>query len=133
MLASDLFAPRAARVPVPTDHAGRPVPTITPVLLAQAVRVVDRRTVLWLAGILAIIAMRPWAPSWATTPFGLLSTVLPVVLTLYIEARKQLLQSLRDGAERAPGEQHYFFFFFFFFFPLRSRVRCTTSSRTGSA
>ncbi|WIX93136.1 sensor histidine kinase [Amycolatopsis sp. DG1A-15b] len=104
MLASDLFAP-GLLVPV-HPIALTTVPTITPVLLAQAVRVLDRRTVLWLAGILAIVAMRPWAPSWATTPFGLLSTALPVAITLYIEARKQLLQSLRDRAERAEREQH---------------------------
>ncbi|HET6706534.1 sensor histidine kinase [Amycolatopsis sp.] len=104
MLASDLFAP-GLLVPV-QPIALTTVPTITPVLLAQAVRVLDRRTVLWLAGILAVVAMRPWTPSWATTPFGLLSTALPVAITLYIEARKQLLQSLRDRAERAEREQH---------------------------
>ncbi|MEU0531928.1 sensor histidine kinase [Amycolatopsis tolypomycina] len=104
MLASDLFAP-GLLVPV-QPIALTTVPTITPVLLAQAVRVLDRRTVLWLAGILAVVAMRPWTPSWATTPFGLLSTALPVAITLYVEARKQLLQSLRDRAERAEREQH---------------------------
>ncbi|RSM34388.1 two-component sensor histidine kinase [Amycolatopsis balhimycina DSM 5908] len=104
MLGSDLFAP-GLLVPV-HPVALMTVPTITPVVLAQLVRVLDRRTVLWLTGILAVVATRPWEPSWSVTPFGLLSTVLPVVITFYVEARKQLLRSLRDRAERAEREQH---------------------------
>ncbi len=104
MLASDTFAP-GLLVPL-HPLALTTVPTITPVILSQAARVLDRRTVLWVAGVLAVIAARPWTPSWATTPFGLLSTALPALSSLYFEARKQLLQSLRDRAERAEREQH---------------------------
>ncbi|MEV4058131.1 histidine kinase [Amycolatopsis sp. NPDC049688] len=104
MLASDTFAP-GLLVPV-QPLALTTVPTIAPVILSQAARVLDRRTVLWVAGVLAVIAARPWTPSWATTPFGLLSTALPALLSLYFEARRQLLQSLRDRAERAEREQH---------------------------
>jgi signal transduction histidine kinase len=82
------------------------VPTITPVVLSQLPRVLDRRTVLWLAGILTLIAARPWVPSWSTTPFAVLSTTLPAMLGLYGQARRQLLRSLRDRAERAEREQH---------------------------
>ncbi|MEC3977471.1 sensor histidine kinase [Amycolatopsis sp. H20-H5] len=104
MLASDLLAP-GLLVPV------RPltlmtVPTITPVLLSQLARVLDRRRLLTLAGVLAVIATRPWNASWSTTPFGLLATALPVAIALYFEARRQLLSSLRDRAERAEREQH---------------------------
>lgn len=104
MLAGDVFAP-GLLVPV-HPLALTTVPTIAPVILSQAARVLDRRTVLWVAGILAVIAARPWTPSWSTTPFGLLSTALPALLSLYFEARRQLLQSLRDRAERAEREQH---------------------------
>ncbi|MEV6825724.1 histidine kinase [Amycolatopsis sp. NPDC051102] len=104
MLASDTFAP-GLLVPV-QPLALTTVPTIAPVILSQAARVLDRRTVLWVAGVLAVIAARPWTPSWATTPFGLLSTALPALASLYFEARRQLLQSLRDRAERAEREQH---------------------------
>ncbi|MGW3996557.1 sensor histidine kinase [Amycolatopsis sp. NPDC004772] len=104
MLAADTFAPGLLVPPHPL--ALTTVPTITPVILSQAARVLDKRTVLWVAGILAVIAARPWTPSWATTPFGLLSTALPALASLYFEARKQLLQSLRDRAERAEREQH---------------------------
>lgn len=104
MLASDLFAP-GLLVPV-QPIAMTTVPTVTPVMLAQVLRVLDRRTVLWLTAVLALIATRPWEPNWSITPFGLLSTVLPVAISFYVEARKQLLQSLRDRAERAEREQH---------------------------
>ncbi|KDN23661.1 sensor histidine kinase [Amycolatopsis rifamycinica] len=104
MLAADTFAP-GLLVPV-NPLALTTVPTITPVILSQAARVLDKRTLLCVAGVLAVIAARPWTPSWATTPFGLLSTALPALSSLYFEARKQLLQSLRDRAERAEREQH---------------------------
>ncbi len=104
MLASDVFAP-GLLVPL-QPLALLTVPTITPVILSQAARVLDRRTVLWVTGILAVVAARPWTPSWAVTPFGLLSTALPALVSLYFEARRQLLQSLRDRAERAEREQH---------------------------
>ncbi|WP_344866002.1 sensor histidine kinase [Amycolatopsis ultiminotia] len=104
MLASDLFAP-GLLLPVekPTLMT---VPTITPVVLSQLARLLDRRRLLWIAGLLALLAARPWDPAWNTTPFGLLSTALPVAISLYFEARKQLLRSLRDRAERAEREQH---------------------------
>lgn len=104
MLASDLFAPGLLVAVRPL--ALTTVPTITPVVLSQLPRVLDRRTVLWLAGILTLIAARPWVPSWSTTPFAVLSTTLPAMLGLYGEARRQLLRSLRDRAERAEREQH---------------------------
>jgi signal transduction histidine kinase len=104
MLASDLFAPGLLVAVHPL--ALSTVPAITSVVLSQLARVLDRRTVLWLAGILTLIAARPWVPSWSTTPFAVLSTTLPALLSLYFEARRQLLQSLRDRAERAEREQH---------------------------
>ncbi|WP_410593802.1 sensor histidine kinase [Amycolatopsis sp. lyj-23] len=104
MLASDTFAPGLLVPDQPL--ALTTVPTITSVILSQSARVLDKRTVLWVAGVLAVIAARPWTPGWSTTPFGLLSTALPALASLYFEARKQLLQSLRDRAERAEREQH---------------------------
>ncbi|GAB3377044.1 sensor histidine kinase [Amycolatopsis echigonensis] len=104
MLASDLFSPGLL---VPTHQPTlMTVPTITPIVLAQLVRQLDRRRLLWIAGFLALLATRPWNPAWNTTPFGLLSTALPVAVALYFEARRQLLSSLRDRAERAEREQH---------------------------
>jgi signal transduction histidine kinase len=104
MLASDLFSP-GLLVPA-VQPTLMTVPTITPVVLSQAARLLDRRRLLWLAGILALLATRPWNPAWNTTPFGLLATALPVAVSMYYEARRQLLRSLRDRAERAEREQH---------------------------
>ncbi len=104
MLASDLLDPGLL---VPTRQLTvMTVPTITPVVLSQLARVLDRRTVLWLTALLVVCASRPWNPNWSTTPFGLLGTALPTALSLYFEARRQLLKSLRDRAERAEREQH---------------------------
>ncbi|MGW4133925.1 sensor histidine kinase [Amycolatopsis japonica] len=104
MLASDLLSPGLL---VPERQLTlMTVPTITPVVLSQLARLIDRRTLLWLTAILAVCASRPWDAHWNTTPFGLLSTALPTTLSLYFEARRQLLRSLRDRAERAEREQH---------------------------
>ncbi|WP_410648814.1 sensor histidine kinase [Amycolatopsis sp. cmx-4-54] len=104
MLASDLFAP-GLLVPV-RQLTLMTVPTITPVVLSRLARLIDRRTLLWLTAILIACASRPWDAHWNTTPFGLLNTALPTTLSLYFEARRQLLRSLRDRAERAEREQH---------------------------
>ncbi|WP_328611497.1 sensor histidine kinase [Amycolatopsis sp. NBC_00345] len=104
MLASDLFSP-GLLVPA-VQPTLMTVPTITPVVLTQAARLMDRRRLLWLAGVLALLATRPWDPAWNTTPFGLLATALPVAISMYYEARRQLLRSLRDRADRAEREQH---------------------------
>ncbi|MFI5612808.1 sensor histidine kinase [Amycolatopsis sp. NPDC051903] len=104
MLASDLFWPGLL---MPADKPTlMTVPTITPVVLTQLAKLVDRRRLLWIGGVLALLATRPWDPAWNTTPFGLLSTAFPVAVSLYFEARRQLLRSLRDRAERAEREQH---------------------------
>ncbi|QFU92374.1 sensor histidine kinase [Amycolatopsis sp. YIM 10] len=103
MLVADLFAPGLLSPLDPLTLAT--VPTVTPVLVVAMVRVLDRRTALILTGVLAVIATRAWTPSWDITPFGLVNTVLPALLILYVDARKQLLQSLRDRAERAEREQ----------------------------
>ncbi|MDI5981334.1 sensor histidine kinase [Amycolatopsis magusensis] len=104
MLAGDLFAPGLLSPTEPLTLAT--VPTITPILVGAMIRVLDRRVALTLVAVLTLIATRAWAPRWDTTPFGLVSTVLPALFVLYTEARKQLLQSLRDRAERAEREQH---------------------------
>ncbi|KZB83639.1 histidine kinase [Amycolatopsis regifaucium] len=104
MLASDLLSPGLL---VPERQLTlMTVPSITPVVLSQLARLMDRRTLLWLTAVLVVCASRPWDAHWNTTPFGLLSTALPTTISLYFEARRQLLRSLRDRAERAEREQH---------------------------
>ncbi|QWF77116.1 sensor histidine kinase [Amycolatopsis sp. CA-230715] len=102
-LASDLFSPGLLKPVVPLTLTT--VPVAVPAVATQLPRLLDRRTALVLAGVLAVFASRPWAPSWSTTPFGLLATVVPALTGMYFQARRQLLNSLRDRAERAEREQ----------------------------
>jgi signal transduction histidine kinase len=82
------------------------LPRITPVIVIFLVRTQGPRVAFPLIGALAIIGSEPWAPSWTITPVGLLSTIGPAAVVLYLDARKQLLQELRDRAERAERETH---------------------------
>jgi signal transduction histidine kinase len=104
MLGSDLFAP-GLLVPA-TTLTLTTVPTITVAVLCALVEVLTRRQVLLVTAVLAVLAGRPWHADWSTTPLGLLTTVLPSVLSLYFQARRELLRSLRDRAVRAEREQH---------------------------
>jgi signal transduction histidine kinase len=52
-----------------------------------------------------VLGTRFWDPSWDITPLGLVNTVLPALSVLYLRARKELVDSLRERAERAEREQ----------------------------
>lgn len=103
MLGSDLFD-KGLLVPDPAATIST-VPTATPVIAYNLTLLVDRRRAFLLVGALTILATRPWTPDWSITPFGLLSTAVPALLALYVQARHRLVQSLRDRAERAEREQ----------------------------
>ncbi|WP_158893758.1 histidine kinase [Amycolatopsis anabasis] len=103
MLASDVFAPGLLMPVNPLTLST--VPSITPILTANLVRATDRTQALVLVGVLAVLASRPWNPTWNTTPAGLLTTAVPALWMLYLQARRQLVQSLRDRAERAERER----------------------------
>jgi len=103
MAVSDGFAPGLVTSVGPAAHAS--VPFATPAIIISLVRLLDRRRALVLTGLLAALGSRFWAPGWATTPFGLLNTVVPALGVLYIDARRQLVASLRERAERAEREQ----------------------------
>lgn len=104
MLGSDLFAPGLL---VPADPIVlATVPSATPFIAYALTKYADRRQALAIVGALTLLAAQPWAPSWSTTPFGVLNTAVPALLALYLRARAELLSSLRDRAERAEREQH---------------------------
>ncbi|OLR93796.1 two-component sensor histidine kinase [Actinokineospora bangkokensis] len=81
------------------------VPRATPVVVILVALHQDRRYALALTALFAVFAGRLWAPDWSITPFGLLSTLGPALGALYFDARRQLVRSLRDRAERAEREQ----------------------------
>ena len=69
------------------------------------VRVFPRRPATWvITAAPALLATRPWSPSWDTVPLGLLYTVVPAILARYVAARAELLAGLREKAERAAEE-----------------------------
>ena len=66
----------------------------------------DRRVAFLAVGLLAVMVTRPWQPSLEVITSGLLRIVVGPLLALYFGARRALLQSLRERAERAEREQH---------------------------
>lgn len=97
MLVSEEFAPGLS-----TPAA---LPFATPAIITNLVRLTDRRRAFVLIGLLAVLGTRPWNPSWEITPLGVVNTVLPAVAVLYLRARRELVDSLRERAERAEREQ----------------------------
>ena len=58
-----------------------------------------------LVAVLVGLATRPWDPSWTVVPIGLLTTAVPALVARYVDARRRLLASLRERAERTDREQ----------------------------
>ncbi|MER7016183.1 histidine kinase [Saccharopolyspora sp. NPDC000359] len=59
-----------------------------------------------LISITALISVRPWGdPSSDAVVAGVLWTIFPAVLGLYVSARRRLVRALRERAERAEREQ----------------------------
>jgi signal transduction histidine kinase len=94
----DLITPGFSASPVT-------IPRAAPIIIVWLMLHEDRRVSYVVTGALALLASRPWTPSWTTMPFGLLSTLGPALGALYFNARRELVQSLRDRAERAEREQ----------------------------
>jgi hypothetical protein len=87
----------------PAAHAA--LPYATPAIIVNLVRLTDRRRAVVLTGLFAVLGTRPWDPSWDITPLGVVNTVLPALAVLYLRARRELVDSLRERAERAEREQ----------------------------
>ncbi|MFC7383638.1 sensor histidine kinase [Sphaerisporangium rhizosphaerae] len=103
-LFSDAFSPGLFSPVEPASPLA--LPRATPVVVIYLVRRQPQRVALPLVALFALAGSRLWEPSWTVTPVGLLSTTGPAVVVLYLDARRQLLRSLRDRAERAEREKH---------------------------
>ncbi|GAA4203109.1 hypothetical protein GCM10022220_11700 [Actinocatenispora rupis] len=65
-----------------------------------------RAPALWvLIAVATVLAAHPWRPTWSGTPVGILHTAVPALLGLYLAARWQMVQALRDRAEQAERER----------------------------
>lgn len=110
MLASVYLAPGTL---VPTyNPTAQWVPIATPVTVYNLVVHGRNRIAVWaLAGLLALIAVRPWAYDQQVSPGGMIFTVLPAVLGLAVlrarrERRLLAEQARAEERVRLAGEMH---------------------------
>ncbi len=66
----------------------------------------DRRAAFAAVGMLTLIVARVWEPSVTVITIGVLRTALGPLLALYFTARHEMVQALRERAERAEREQY---------------------------
>jgi signal transduction histidine kinase len=66
----------------------------------------DRRAAFAAVGTLTLIAARVWEPSVSVFTIGVLRTAVGPLLALYFTARHEVLQGLRERAERAEHERY---------------------------
>ena len=61
----------------------------------------DRRTAFAAVGVMTLVAARIWDPSFSVITIAVARTAVGPLLALYFTARHEMLQTLRDRAERA--------------------------------
>ncbi len=66
----------------------------------------DRRAAFAAVGMLTLIVARVWEPSASVITIGVLRTAVGPLLALYFTARHEVVQALRDRAERAERERY---------------------------
>jgi signal transduction histidine kinase len=66
----------------------------------------DRRTAFAAVGMMTLVAARVWEPTVGVITVAVLRTAVGPLVALYFSARHEMLQALRDRAERAERERH---------------------------
>jgi signal transduction histidine kinase len=66
----------------------------------------DRRTAFAAVGMMTLISARVWEPAVGVITVAVLRTAVGPLVALYFNARHEMLQALRDRAERAERERH---------------------------
>src|SRR6516225_4215090 len=66
----------------------------------------DQRTAFAAVGVMTLVAARIWDPSAVVITIAVLRTAVGPLLALYFNARHEMLQALRDRAERAERERY---------------------------
>jgi signal transduction histidine kinase len=66
----------------------------------------DRRTAFAAVGMMTLISARVWEPTVGVITVAVLRTAVGPLVALYFSARHEMLQALRDRAERAERERH---------------------------
>ena len=65
----------------------------------------DRRAAFAAVGVMTLVAARIWDPSFSVITIAVARTAVGPLLALYFTARHEMLQALRDRAERAERER----------------------------
>src|SRR5215831_19255795 len=100
-----LISPAGALTPAHWDNVWAPFGTVLaaygPFYYGK-----DRRTAFAAVGIMTLVAARVWDPSAVVITIAVLRTAVGPLLALYFSARHEMLQALRDRAERAERERY---------------------------
>jgi signal transduction histidine kinase len=100
-----LISPAGALIPAHTGNVWAPYGTILAAYGPFYSRN-DRRTAFAAVGMMTLIAARIWEPSIGVITVAVLRTAVGPLLALYFSARHEMLQALRDRAERAERERY---------------------------
>ncbi len=100
-----LISPLGVLTPVHSGNIWEPLAT-TLAAYGPVFYRCDRRKAFIAIIAFTIIAARPWEPSAAIITIGVLRTAVGPLLALYFDARRRLVQALRERAERAERERH---------------------------
>ncbi|HEY2305645.1 MAG TPA: histidine kinase [Streptosporangiaceae bacterium] len=105
LLISLLISPAGALTPA---HAGTVWAPYGTVLAAYGpfYYCKDRRTAFAAVGMMTLVVARVWEPTVGVITVAVLRTAVGPLLALYFSARHEMLQALRDRAERAERERH---------------------------
>jgi len=100
-----LISPAGALTPANAGNVWAPFGTVLaaygPFYYCQ-----NRRTAFAAVGVLTAIVARIWEPSVTVIMIGVLRTAAGPLLALYFSARHEMLQALRERAERAEQERY---------------------------
>src|SRR5215469_13412207 len=100
-----LITPAGALTPATWDNVWAPFGTVLaaygPFYYGK-----DRRTAFAAVGIMTLVVARVWDPSAVVITIAVLRTAVGPLLALYFSARHEMLQALRDRAERAERERY---------------------------
>ncbi len=100
-----LISPAAALTPAHDGNVWAPLGTVLAAYGPFYYRK-DRRAAFAAVGMLTLIVARVWEPSATVITIGILRTALGPLLALYFTARHEMVQALRDRAERAERERY---------------------------
>ena len=100
-----LISPAGAITPASAGNVWAPYGTVLAAYGPFYCRA-DRRTAFAAVGTLTMIVARVWEPSASVITIGVLRTAVGPLLALYFTARHEMVQALRDRADRAERERY---------------------------